>query len=67
MFYYPNRTQAIRIQQALQTLYAGVNGEYHFGQGAWDYMRQRTAIDLKGILERIAAKNLEAKNELESF
>ena len=31
MFYYPNRRQAQRIQQTLETLYVGVGGEYHYG------------------------------------
>ena len=30
MFYYPNRKQAVRIQQTLQTMYSGVDGEYYF-------------------------------------
>lgn len=34
MFYYPNRLQAIKIQKTLQTLYVGVNGEYHYGHDA---------------------------------
>lgn len=55
MFYYPNRAQAIKIQQALQTLYQGVNGEYYLGSDAWKYLYNRTAIDLKAILEEIAA------------
>ncbi|WP_295406102.1 ApaLI family restriction endonuclease [uncultured Thiocystis sp.] len=54
MFYYPNRTQAIRIQGTLETLYAGVGGEYYYGDAAWNYVRDKTGIDLKGILEEIA-------------
>lgn len=54
MFYYPNRTQAIRIQETLETLYQGIGGEYHHGEAAWEYVRNRTNIDLKGILEQIA-------------
>jgi hypothetical protein len=54
MFYYPNRAQAIRIQGTLETLYAGVGGEYYHGDAAWAYVRDKTAIDLKGILEEIA-------------
>lgn len=54
MFYYPNRAQAIRIQGTLETLYAGVGGEYYHGDAAWTYVRDKTAIDLKGILEEIA-------------
>ncbi len=37
MFYYPNRTQAQRIQQTLATLYAGLDGEYYFADTAWKY------------------------------
>ena len=54
MFYYPNRAQAVRIQQTLETLYHGVNGQYFYGDAAWDYVHRETDTDLKGILERIA-------------
>lgn len=54
MFYYPNRTQAIRIQETLKTVYAGVDGEYYFGDGAWDFIKKETGIDLLQILEDIA-------------
>ena len=37
MFYYPNRDQAMRIQQALESLYHSVQGEYHCGDAAWAY------------------------------
>ncbi len=57
MFYYPNRTQAIRIQQTLETLYAGVGGEYYYGDEAWKYLHKRTGIDLKTILEKLADEN----------
>lgn len=57
MFYYPNRSQAMRIQKTLETLYHGVNGEYFFGDAAWEYVRAKTNADLKGILERIAEEN----------
>jgi ApaLI-like restriction endonuclease len=56
MFYYPNRTQAIRIQKTLETLYVGVGGHYHFGDGAWQYVSGKTSVDLKAILEKIAAQ-----------
>ncbi|MDY6895532.1 MAG: ApaLI family restriction endonuclease [Thermotogota bacterium] len=56
MFYYPNRTQAIRIQETLKTLYTGVSGEYYSGDEAWDYLKSYTGIDLKKILEEIADK-----------
>ena len=54
MFYYPNRSQAVRIQQTLETLYQGVKGEYHFGDAAWAFVKAYTGVDLKGILEQIA-------------
>jgi len=57
MFYYPNRSQAIKIQESLETLYNGVGGEYHFGDAAWHYMKQRTGVDLHGILKRLAKEN----------
>lgn len=56
MFYYPNRTQAMRIQQTLATLYAGINGHYYYGASAWIYVRDRTGIDLKAILEILATE-----------
>ena len=58
MFYYPNRAQAIRIQQTLETLYHGAKGEYYFGDRAWEYVHSQTGTDLKGILERIGRANL---------
>jgi len=57
MFYYPNRDQAIRIQQTLQTLYEGMDGEYHFGDSAWEFVKQRTDIDLFSILQELAEEN----------
>lgn len=62
MFYYPNRAQAIRIQQTLQTLYDGVDGEYYFGDSAWQYVKDQTGCDLLTILEELAKDNTE-KNE----
>lgn len=56
MFYYPNRDQAIRIQGTLETLYKGIGGEYYYGDLAWNYIKNRTKIDLKEILEKIADK-----------
>ncbi len=56
MFYYPLRTQAQRIQKTLETLYAGADGEYHYGDDAWNYVQQYTGVDLNGILETIAAE-----------
>lgn len=54
MFYYPQREQAIRIQQTLKTLYAGVEGEYYGGDEAWDFLLNYTGVDLKAILTEIA-------------
>jgi len=57
MFYYPNREQAIRIQQAIEALYRGIGGQYYFGDAAWNYVLAQTEIDLKGILQEIANEN----------
>lgn len=57
MFYYPNRQQAIRIQQTLQTLYEGMEGEYHFGDAAWTYVKDRTGVELLAILKELADEN----------
>lgn len=59
MFYYPNRSQAIRIQETLKTVYAGINGEYYFGDSAWDFIEKETGINLLNILKNIAKKNNE--------
>lgn len=56
MFYYPSRTQAIRTQETLATLYEGIGGHYYYGNSAWDFVRTKTAIDLKAVLEEIAAE-----------
>ncbi len=57
MFYYPNRSQAIRIQQAMETLYRGLDGQYHYGDAAWEYISNRTGVDLLGILGKLAGEN----------
>ena len=56
MFYYPNREQAMRIQQTLESLYKSVAGEYHYADAAWAYVKQRTDVDLLGILKELAAE-----------
>ncbi len=56
MFYYPNRDQAVKIQKTLETLYAGIGGRYYFGDAAWAYVHERTGVDLKAILEELAAE-----------
>lgn len=54
MFYYPQRTQAIKIQETLKTLYAGVEGEYYGGDAAWEYLQSYSGVDLRAILTEIA-------------
>ncbi|MDO7253480.1 ApaLI family restriction endonuclease [Helicobacter cappadocius] len=54
MFYYPNRQQAMKIQQALKTLYLGIGGYYYCCDEAWEYIELQTNINLKEILEKIA-------------
>jgi hypothetical protein len=57
MFYYPNRAQAKKIQETLETLYKGINGEYYWGNDAWAYVKERTDFDLRLLLETIAREN----------
>ncbi|WP_103590565.1 ApaLI family restriction endonuclease [Campylobacter concisus] len=54
MFYYPQRTQAKKIQETLETLYKGIGGKYYVGDSAWAYIKEYTDIDLMQILEKIA-------------
>lgn len=54
MFYYPNRQQAIKIQETLKTLYLGIGGYYYCCDEAWEYVKLQTNIDLKNILEQVA-------------
>jgi len=56
MFYYPNRGHAMRIQQTLESLYKSVNGEYHYADSAWNYVKKRSDVDLLGILKELAAE-----------
>ena len=58
MFYYPNRGQAIKIQSTLETLYKGIGGQYYYGDSAWEYVKERTGINLKDILEKIAKEKV---------
>lgn len=55
MFYYPQRNQARKIQETLKTLYNGIGGKYYYGDGAWEYIKEYTGIDLLEILEKIAS------------
>ncbi len=54
MFYYPQREQAKKIQETLETLYLGIGGKYYYGDSAWKYIKEYTGIDLLEILEKIA-------------
>lgn len=54
MFYYPNRAQAIKIQQTLKTVYKGIGGQYYYGDDAWNYIEEFTGIKLLEILHEIA-------------
>lgn len=54
MFYYPQRAQAKKIQETLETLYLGIGGKYYYGDSAWNYLKEYTGIDLLEILEKIA-------------
>lgn len=54
MFYYPLRSQAMRIQKTLETVYNSVGGRYYCGKGAWEYIKDYTGIDLFEILVTIA-------------
>ena len=55
MFYYPQRNQARKIQETLETLYNGIGGKYYYGDQAWEYIKEYTGIDLLEILEKIAS------------
>ena len=57
MFYYPNRAQAMRSQRTLKTLYQGVDGKYYCGDAAWQYVKDRTRVDLLRILRKLASEN----------
>jgi hypothetical protein len=61
MFYYPNREQARRIQKTLETLYAGVGGDYYYGDNAWQFIKSYTSIDLLSVLNRIALEKTNGK------
>jgi len=58
MFYYPQRLQAIKIQQILAVYYEGVKGEYYAGDDAWKFIQNYTGYDLLKILTDIANKKV---------
>jgi hypothetical protein len=45
-FFEPQRAQARKIQASLAQLFADQGGHYYAGQAAWDYVHQRTGVDL---------------------
>lgn len=57
MFYYPNRTQARKVQKVLEDLYVGAGGDYHYGDAAWDFIRTETGVNLFQILTELAEEN----------
>lgn len=63
MFFYPNREQAKKTQGTLETLYKGVCGEYYYGDAAWEYVKNRTGVDLLGILKELAAERTNQNGE----
>ena len=54
MFFEPNRKQAIKIQEKLKSLYLDVGGQYYSGEDAWNFVKNETGVNLKGIFEDIA-------------
>jgi len=63
MFYYPQREQAIKIQETLKTIYSGVGGEYYSGDDAWAYLLKVSGYDLKQILTEIAKRRDREDND----
>ncbi|WP_338755450.1 ApaLI family restriction endonuclease [Moraxella lincolnii] len=61
MFYYPNRTQAQRIQETLETLYKALGGQYYYSDSAWDFIYNFTGINLLLILQNLAQEKRNAK------
>lgn len=53
MFYQPNRSQAIKIQSKLKSLYHSVGGRYYSGVDAWNHLEEKTTVDLLNLLEKI--------------
>ena len=48
----------MRIQQALASIYKSVQGEYHYADAAWAYVKRRTDVDLLAILRELAAERM---------
>lgn len=56
MFFYPNRTQAIKIQRALEITYQELGGAYYHRDAAWTYIKDRTGFDLQAMLQILATE-----------
>lgn len=54
MFYYPNRIQAIRVQDNLKKFYDNNNGYFYAEEDAWNFIKDYTGVDLKEMLIEIA-------------
>nr|WP_206524204.1 ApaLI family restriction endonuclease [Lujinxingia sediminis] len=54
MYYYPNREQALRVQRALASLYREAGGQYFAGEEAWQFVVDKTGVDLLRILTELA-------------
>src|SRR5699024_10778729 len=54
MFFKPNRKQAQKIQKSIEQLYKENRGNYYSGKDAWDYVFEKTGVDLKAILIQIS-------------
>jgi len=44
------------FKEMLEALYEGAGGQYYYGDAAWSYVRDKSTIDLKKILEKIAVE-----------
>lgn len=56
MFYAPNRVQSIRIQRRLKELYESddIKGHYYAEEDAWNFIKNKTGVDLKQIVEELS-------------
>jgi len=54
-------TCTLRIQLALETLYKGAGGQYYYADAAWQFVKGRTGVDLKQILEELAQEKTQKK------
>lgn len=59
MYYYPQRVQALRIQETIKTIYRGLDGYYYFGDEAWVFIKDYTGIDLESILHNLSRNSEE--------